>query len=97
MAFYAVNYNYDPATVEEQDALRPEHRAYLGTLVEQGRLVASGPFLNVDSPKALLIFRADSEQQVRDLLAEDPFQKANHVAEWTVTEWNPVLGVFAQP
>lgn len=96
MAYFAVNYHYDPSTVAEQDALRPEHRAYLGTLVEAGSLVASGPLVGADSPKALLIFTAETAQQVRDLLAEDPFQKANHVAEWTVTEWNPVLGIFAQ-
>lgn len=95
MAYYAVNYHYDPSTVDAQNALRPEHRAYLGTLVEQGLLVASGPLVGAASPSALLIFRTGSEQQVRDLLAEDPFQKQNHVADWSVTEWNPVLGVFA--
>ena len=47
MAYYAVNYHYDPATAAGQDALRPEHRTYLGTLVEQGTLVASGPFVGI--------------------------------------------------
>lgn len=96
MEYYAVNYHYDPTTVAEQDALRPEHRAYLGSLVQAGTLIASGPLVGASSPQALLIFRAESEQQVRDLLADDPFQKENHVAEWSVTEWLPVLGVFAE-
>lgn len=96
MAYYAVHYSYDPASIARQDELRPEHRAYLATLVEQGSLIASGPFVGAESPNALLIFRTESEQQVRDLLAEDPFQQANLVVEWSVTEWNPVLGVFAQ-
>ncbi len=96
MAYYAVNYHYDPATAAEQDALRPDHRAYLRTLVDQGLLVASGPLVGAESPSALLIFRAENEQHVRDLLADDPFQKEQYVAQWTVTEWNPVLGVFAE-
>lgn len=95
MAFYAVNYFYDPSTTAEQDRLRPEHRAYLGSLADKGVLRASGPLVGADRPSALLLFEADSEQAVRDALAQDPFQQGDHVAETTITEWNPVIGIFA--
>lgn len=93
MSFFAVHYAYtsDSAAL---DAARPEHRAYLGALVEQGTLVASGPYVDAE-PSALLIFRAESAQAVRSMLDADPFQIAGLVEQTTITQWNPVLGVFA--
>lgn len=93
MSFYAVHYAYtsDSAAL---DAERAEHRAYLRSLVEQGTLVASGPYVDAE-PSALLIFRADSAEAVRGLLDNDPFQIAGLVEQTTITQWNPILGVFA--
>lgn len=93
MPFFAVDYRYaqDPRLEE----VRPEHRAFLGTLVEQGLLRASGPLVGVEKPAALLIFEAADADAVRSALADDPFQRESLVVGWTVTEWNPVLGIFA--
>lgn len=93
MPFYAVHYAYssDSAGLDE---LRGTHREYLRSLVDAGSLRASGPYLGVE-PSALLIFTADSEQAVRDLLVNDPFQEAGLVERTEVTEWNPVIGAFA--
>lgn len=93
MPFYAVHYAYslDSARLDE---LRGSHREFLRSLVEAGSLRASGPYVGAQ-PSALLIFTADSEQAVRDLLAKDPFQQAGLVERTEVTEWNPVIGAFA--
>ena len=93
MSFFAVHYAYssDSAAL---DAARAEHRAYLGALVEQGAIAASGPYVDAD-PSALLLFRADSAEEVRSLLDADPFQIAGLVEQTTITQWNPILGVFA--
>lgn len=93
MSFFAVHYAYtsDSAAL---DAARAEHRAYLGSLVEQGSLAASGPYVAAE-PSALLLFRADSADDVRALLDHDPFQIAGLVEQTTITQWNPILGVFA--
>lgn len=92
MSFYAVRYTYvDDPRVEQ---VRPEHRRFLGSLVEAGHLKASGPYVDVTPPAALLIFEAASAADVERLLAEDPFQREHLVADATITEWNPVLGVF---
>lgn len=96
MAYYAVIYTYsDDASTQDEN--RPAHRAYLAELAEQGQLVASGPLLGTRPASALLVFRADSEEQIRVLLAGDPFQQLGVVAQTDVAEWNPVIGVFAQP
>lgn len=91
MAYFAVSYTYT-ADIDEQNRIRPEHRAFLASL---DALVASGPLLETDPGRALLLFNAESAEQVESLLNEDPFWKAGQVAEREVLGWNPVIGVFA--
>ena len=43
--------------------VRPRHREYLGSLKEQGKLAASGPF--TDDSGALIIYEAESEAEAR--------------------------------
>ncbi|MCA0435010.1 MAG: YciI family protein [Austwickia sp.] len=93
MPVYAVHYTYS-TDAEKVAAAKPEHRAYLATLVEGGALLASGPYVGTTPDSALLIFRADSADAVRALLAKDPI--APLVTGADVTEWNPTLGVLAQ-
>lgn len=95
MSVYAVHYTYcDDA--EALAAGRPNHRAYLGSLLEAGTLLASGPYVDVAPDQALLIFRADSVEAVEALLAEDPFQKDRLVSRHEITRWNALLGAFAE-
>ena len=94
MAFYVVQYAYttDSSRIDE---LRPSHREYLRSLAERGILRASGPFVEAPSPSALFVYYADHEDDVRACVEDDPFQKADLVQAWSVTQWNPVIGVFA--
>lgn len=93
MAFYVVNYHYrsDPRLEE----VRPRHREFLGTLVQRGMLRASGPLVGVEPPAAVLIFEAGSAEEVQTALADDPFRLEDLLEGSEITEWNPVLGVFA--
>jgi len=91
MAIYAVQYTYTP-DVDHVNAIRPIHREWLQTLLEQGVLLASGPM--VDYPAALLIFRADSHEAMNHVLDQDPFDIAGAIVEREVREWNPVFGPF---
>jgi uncharacterized protein YciI len=92
MAFFAVTYTYD-ASEESLDAIRPTHRAYLGELLSEDVLLASGPMVN--SNGALLIFKGDSVEQIAQLLDSDPFEIAGFIGERTITEWNPVFGPWS--
>ncbi|MPV49964.1 MULTISPECIES: YciI family protein [unclassified Pseudactinotalea] len=92
---FVVTYTYDPVTAETADRVRPDHRAFLAALAATGELVASGPWLDGEAG-ALILLRADSRQAVLDLLEADPFRAAGVIAERTVREWNPVIGVFAE-
>lgn len=91
MAIFAVQYFY-MADPEELAAIRPEHRIWLGKLLDEGVMLASGPM--VDYPGALLIFKANSAEELAALLDHDPFDIAGFIGERTIGEWNPVFGPF---
>lgn len=93
MAYYAVSYLYRADA--DVAAVRPEHRAYLATLIDEGPLRASGPLVGVDQGSALLIFQADNAEEVQAMVAKDPMSLNDVLESYVITEWNPVLGVFA--
>ncbi|TDE90462.1 hypothetical protein EXU48_18405 [Occultella glacieicola] len=94
MTTFAVEYTYDITRTAEMEEIRPVHRAFLGDLLEQGTLLASGPWLDSATPGALLLVRADDADAVRRILDEDPFQRAKIITHRQVRAWNPVLGPF---
>ncbi len=93
MTVYAVHYTYDDRTTR-RDEVRPEHRAYLSGLVDEGSLLASGPWAD-GAPGALLLMSADSPDEVTRLLDVDPFQREGLVIGRTIREWTPVFGPWA--
>lgn len=95
MSIFAVQYTYDDRR-DEQDAVRPDHRAYLRGLQEQGTLLASGPWAE-GRPGALLVFRTDDAQTLEALLAADPFARAGLIADTSVRGWNVVIGGWPEP
>ncbi|WP_115727355.1 YciI family protein [Actinomyces culturomici] len=93
MAHFAIFYDYDPTLTETMDEVRPLHRAYLTGLKDRGLNVASGP-LGDGAPGALLIFEAESADEVAALLDEDPFMKAGVILTRTIRSWNPVISRY---
>lgn len=94
MSVFAVEYVYGAESAADRDEHRPAHREWLNELVSQGTVLASGPF--GDNAGALLIFVADSEAELNDLLKQDPFAAAGVISAVKTTQWNPVIGVFAE-
>jgi uncharacterized protein len=92
MNFYAVTYFYvaDEETLSE---VRPIHRAWLAEQLEAGRLLASGP--KVDTSGALLIWKANSVEDLAELLDHDPFDLAGCIGERVIEQWNPVFGPWS--
>jgi uncharacterized protein YciI len=50
-----------------------EHAAFMDALVDEGFVVLGGPVGDVDTGRALLVVRAESEEAVRERLAADPW------------------------
>lgn len=92
MAVFAVTYLYS-AEPDELNLVRPSHRAWMAERLAEGLLLASGPM--VDNPTALLIWRAESLEELAALLDQDPFDIVGYIGERTITEWNPVLGPWS--
>ncbi len=64
-----------------------EHAAFVDDLVERGLMVMGGPFS--DSSGSLMLFEGVGEDEVRRLLADDPFVLngvfvIEEVREWTI-------------
>lgn len=94
MSVFAVEYVYGAEFGADRDEHRPAHREWLNRLVSQGSVLASGPF--ADDAGALLLFVADSEAQLNELLKQDPFAATGVISAVKITQWNPVIGVFAE-
>ncbi|WP_405177336.1 YciI family protein [Nocardia sp. NBC_01377] len=93
MPIFAVHYTYSEATLANRDIHRGDHRGWLFGLVDAGTLLSSGPY--PDGSGALLIFRAEDEAALKDLLTQDPFARAGLVDAVRTVEWLPVMGAFA--
>ncbi len=74
---------------EQRLATRPAHREYLKELLDGGKLVASGPW--VDDSGALIIYEAADEAEARALIAADPYNSGEIVANLELREWNRVM------
>lgn len=93
MAFFVVHYRYvdDPELVGR---VRPVHRQFTRDLFEEGVMKAGGPVVG-GVPSAYLVVTGDSLESITQTLDQDPFHTEGVIAERTITQWNPVTGVFA--
>ena len=77
--------------LEQVDAVREAHMAYLEGLEAQNLVVAAG---RQDPPVGgIILFNVTDEARARELIAEDPYVKQG-VAEYTATGWLPTRGAL---
>lgn len=81
-----IAYSTDQAKIAE---VRPAHRQYLTRLLQEGKLVASGPFL--DDSGALIVYEAASPQEATELIQADPFHAAGVFLRWDLRPWKTVI------
>jgi uncharacterized protein len=91
MTIFAVIYRYTD-DVATRDRFRAAHRDYLRGLADRGVLLVSGRFGPDEPPGALLMVRAGSKDDIRALVADDPFSVHGVVAEAEMIEWEPLIG-----
>jgi uncharacterized protein len=75
--------------VARRQEVRPTHREYLRSLLDQGKLMQSGPF--TDDSGALIIYEADDISEAQVLLSNDPFALNGIIVGAEIKEWNVVL------
>jgi uncharacterized protein YciI len=82
-----IEYIQDTAKVAE---FRPAHRAHLNSLLEAGKLVCAGPFL--DDFGALIVYEAETREGAEESILADPFHTNGIFVKWTVRPWKTVFG-----
>jgi uncharacterized protein len=70
-------------------AIRPQHRLYLASLRDNGRLAASGPFM--DDSGALIIYEAANAEEAEELVKGDPFYTNGIFLRYQLRAWKPVI------
>lgn len=62
---------------DEERAIMMKHVAYWTEIMNQGKVLAFGPVLDPNEVYGLGIISVDSEQEVKDFIANDPAAKIN--------------------
>jgi uncharacterized protein YciI len=73
---------------EEFSELVPKHRAFLQKGYDAGHFLCSGP--QIPARGGFLLARAESLEELQQILADEPFTKANKMRFSRITEFNPV-------
>jgi hypothetical protein len=85
--FYKTVENY----VERRASFREEHLALAQKAHQNGELVLGGA-LTGPADGAVLIFKGESPAVAENFAQNDPYVKNGLIPEWSVREWNVVIG-----
>ncbi len=75
--------------VDRRQEVRPDAPGVPARLLEQGKLVRSGPF--ADDSGALIIYEADDLSEAQTLLTNDPFALNGIIVGAEIKEWTVVM------
>ncbi|HWD04683.1 MAG TPA: YciI family protein [Amycolatopsis sp.] len=89
MAWYLVEIRYVTGKVAD---VRPRHREWLNQRSAEGSVVVAGPF--ADDSGGLVLWQAEDETALKQVIDQDPYQLEGVIAERTVREYKPVIGAW---
>lgn len=69
--------NFAQTMTDEERAIMMKHVGYWTEIMNQGKVLAFGPVLDPSEIYGLGIISVDSEQEVKDFIANDPASKIN--------------------
>jgi uncharacterized protein YciI len=79
-----------PGVDTRDQPLWEEHAAFIDDLFEQGSIVLAGPLAD-GAGAAVLVFEAESEAAIRDVLAADPWAEHDLLHVERIREWRLFL------
>jgi uncharacterized protein YciI len=82
--------SWDRARLRREQAGWDEHAAFMDGLVDDGFIVLGGPVGEGDGHSTLLVVEAESEDEVRKRLADDPWGE-DMLATESVEPWSIFL------
>ncbi|MCM5661932.1 YciI-like protein [Galbibacter mesophilus] len=91
MNYFALKYKVAENYLEERAKYRAEHLQLAKDYHEKGILILAGAMEN-PADEALLIFKCDSEAEVKYFVENDPYVENKLVLDWEIRKWNVVIG-----
>ena len=93
--FYAFICADKPGALQVRLDTRPAHLEHLNALNAAGKLGFAGPFLDGDGKPngSLVVVKADSIEEARQIAADDPYARAGLFASVEVKPWNWVFNM----
>ncbi len=87
MKTYATIFTFVPNALELRKPFREAHLKHFHELRDAGRIVMAGGWADVYDG-ALVVFRAESRDEVEKIIQEDSYYKAKLWPEYSIREWN---------
>ena len=90
---FLLKYDYIPEVLEKRGPYREEHIALANKFVEEGTCLSGGPVADVgkEVPKGALFVFSDAES-AQEYANGDPYVTNGIVTEYSIEEWNVVVG-----
>jgi len=87
MSFFVLEYRY--ADLDARARVRPDHLAYAHALHKDGKVVLAGPV--GDGSGAMMVLQVGSEDEAREVMANDPYTAAGVGVDHVLRPWNVVV------
>jgi uncharacterized protein YciI len=87
MSFFVLEYRY--ADLDARARVRPDHLAYAQSLQKAGTVVLAGPV--GDGSGAMMVLQVGSEDEAREVMANDPYTAAGVGVDHVLRPWNVVV------
>jgi uncharacterized protein YciI len=87
MSYFVLEYRY--ADMDARARVRPDHLAYMRSLLQEGTVVLAGPV--GDGSGAMVVLAVDSEEEARRVVRDDPYTAAGVGVDHVLRPWNVVI------
>ena len=87
MSFFVLEYRY--ADMDARARVRPDHLAYVQSLLDAGTVVLAGPV--GDGSGAMMVLQVGSEEEARQVIDGDPYTAAGVGADHVLRPWTVVI------
>jgi uncharacterized protein YciI len=92
MAFLKKGPRWSPEVTEETKKVQAAHRANIERLVEEGKMILAGPFLDEWEVRGIFVYKVDSIEEAIELTKQDPAVIAGRLS-LEVHPWYSAKGI----
>lgn len=94
MAYYVIRSeqgpSWNPSRSMREQELWTEHAAYINSLLSAHKMLLGGPIGSGSPYRAMVVFIARDEAEVRERLAQDPWYSGRVLQTVSVESWNMI-------